>query len=80
MTARDVLRIIRKRILLIISCLVIMVLVTAIATEVWLRTAPFYTARAYLAVAPRRTITSPCARSMPSSALFRVAASTHGTP
>lgn len=56
MTARDVLRIIRKRILLIISCLVIMVLVTAIATEVWLRTAPFYTARAYLAVAPRRTV------------------------
>lgn len=54
-TARDMLRIIRKRLLLIIFCLVITVLVAVVGTALWLRYAPFYTAQAYVAVAPPST-------------------------
>lgn len=54
-TPRDMLRIVRKRLLLIIFCLAITVLVAVVGTELWLRYAPFYTAKAYLAVAPPST-------------------------
>ena len=54
-TARDMLRIIRKRLLLIIFCLLITVLVAVVGTWLWLRYAPFYTAKAYLTIAPPST-------------------------
>ena len=58
MTPRDVLRIIRKRLLLILFCLGITVVVAVASTWLWLRYAPFYTSHAYVAVAPPSTTLS----------------------
>ncbi len=55
LTGRDVMRIFRKRIWLILLTILITEVLTVIATGVWLLTAPQYFTQALLTVAPPRT-------------------------